>query len=276
MKLRTLKAGCAFLMAAVLASCSAPKEVMYFTDLKTGQENIIPVNPNPLRLQPHDKVTILVITQDARLNALYNLPVARTTLGNSGSDGDMTSNAQGNVSPYTIDSQGNINFPVLGKLHIAGMTREELAEYIRRELISRDLAKNPIVTVEYLNLGVSVLGEVGRPGRIQISREDFTILEALSLAGDITIFGKKDNIRVLREENGVQKVYEIDLNSGKDLTKSPVYFLRQNDVIYVEPNSTKKRNSTPNGNQLLTPGFWISIASFGMTVALFVITLTKK
>lgn len=263
-------------LAMLATSCSAPKEIAYFQDLKPGQENIIPINTSPLRLQPNDKVTIIVSTTDARLNALYNLPVAQTRLSNSSGDGTLNSNTgDGTVMPYTIDSQGNINFPVLGKLHIAGMTREEVAEYIRRELVSRDLAKNPIVTVDYLNLSVSVMGEVNHPGRFAINREDYTILDALSAAGDLSIYGKRDNILVLREENGAQKVYQVDLSSGKDLTKSPVYYLQQNDVIYVEPNATKARTSTPNGNTLLTPSFWISIASFGMTVALFVITLTK-
>ena len=224
---------------------------------------------SPIKLQPNDKVTILVSTTDARLNSLYNLPVARVSLGDAGSGSSM--NGDGNVSPYTIDSQGNINFPVLGKLHIAGMTREELSEYIRRELISRDLAKNPIVTVDYLNLSVSVLGEVGGPGRYPITRDDFTILDALSAAGDLTIFGKRDNIRVLREENGVQKVYTLDISSGKDLTKSPVYYLQQNDVVYVEPNATKARTASPNGNSPLTPAFWMPVASFAMTVALLII-----
>lgn len=277
MKFRKFYIACTFTASLLLASCSAPKDVVYFQDLKPGQENIIPFNTKPLRLQPYDKVSIIVSTQDARLNALYNLPVATTRLGGNSSDGSLSSegSTNGNVAPYTIDTQGNINFPVLGKLHVAGMTREELAEYIRRELISRDLAKNPIVTVEYLNLGVSVLGEVGHPGRIGINRENFTILDALSSAGDLTIYGKRDNIRVYREENGVQKVYEIDLNSGKDITMSPVYYLQQNDLIYVEPNSTKKRTSTPNGNNYLTPSFWISIASFGMTIATFIMALTK-
>ena len=277
MKLKNLYLSGALMATMLVTSCSAPKEVLYFTDLKPGQEVMIPTNQSPLRFQPNDKVIIIVSTQDARLNALYNLPVATTRLGGSDSDGSMTTNnTNGTVAPYTIDSHGDINFPVLGKLHIAGMTREELAEYIRRELISRDLAKNPIVTVDYLNLSVSVLGEVSHPGRFAISRDDYNIIDALSAAGDLTIYGRRDNVMVLREENGTQKVYEIDLNSGKDITKSPVYYLRQNDVIYVEPNKTKRRTSTPNGNSFLTPSFWISIASFGMTTALFVITLTNK
>lgn len=276
MKFRTFYIAGAFSLAMLATSCSAPKEVVYFQDLQPGQEIIIPANTSPLRLQPNDKVTIIVSTPDSRLNALYNLPVATPRLGGSTSDGSLSSGGDnGGVAPYTIDSQGNINFPVLGKLHIAGMTREEVAEYIRRELISRDLAKNPIVTVEYLNLGVSVLGEVGHPGRIGINREDFTILDALSMAGDLTIYGKRENIRVVREENGVQKIYEVDLSSGKNLTQSPVYYLKQNDIIYVAPNETKQRTSTPNGNNFLTPSFWISIASFGMTIATFIIALAK-
>lgn len=226
----------------------------------------------PIKLQPNDKVVIVVSTTDSRLNSLYNLPVATTRLGNSTSNGAInTGSSDGGVAPYTIDSQGNINFPVLGKLHIAGMTREEVAEYVRRELISRDLAKNPIVTVEYLNLCVSVMGEVSSPGRYAIDRENYTILDALSASGDLTIFGKRENVRVLREENGVQKVYAVNLNSGKDLTKSPVYYLQQNDVVYVEPNATKARTSTPNGNSALTPTFWISIASFALTIAVLII-----
>lgn len=258
----------ALVAASLLAGgCSSRKEITYFQDLKPGQTTTITA-ASPIKLQPNDKVLIVVSTTDARLNSLFNLPVPRSSLGETPTQGSgAVSNSDG-VAPYTIDSQGNINFPVLGKLHIAGMTREEVAEYIRRELISRDLAKNPIVTVEYLNLSVTVLGEVGGPGRYTIDREDYTILDAISAAGDLTIFGRRNDIRVLREENGVQRVYSVNLNSGKDLTQSPVYFLRQNDVIYVEPNSTKARTSTPNGNSFMTPSFWISIASFALTIGL--------
>ena len=273
-KVQHLLAAIGFVM--IFSSCSSTKQITYFQDLSNGQENLIPINSNKLKLQPNDKITIIVSTADARLNSLFNLPVTTTRIGGITSDGTTsTTNNDGSIAPYTIDSKGNIDFPVLGKLHIAGMTREEVAEYIRRELISRDLAKNPIVTVNYLNLSVSVMGEVARPGRVGISREDFTILDALSAAGDLTIYGKRDNIRVLREENGKQKVYEIDLNSGKDLVNSPVYYMQQNDVVYVEPNATRARQSTPNGNSILTPAFWMSIASFLMSTATTVILLVK-
>lgn len=263
-------------MAAVImtTSCSSKKQITYFQDLKPGQESVI-ANLSPIKLQPNDKVSIVVSTGDSRLNSLFNLPVARTNISQENSNGKISSNGSESTSPYTLDSQGDINFPVLGKLHVAGMTREELGEYIRRELISRDLAKNPIVTVDYLNLSVTVLGEVGHPGRFAIDREDYTILDALSAAGDLTIFGQRDNIRVLREENGVQRVYDVNLNSGLNLTQSPVYYLQQNDVIYVEPNGTKARQSTPNGNSALTPSFWISIASFAASITTVIISVTK-
>lgn len=255
----------------LLSACSSTKDITYFQDLNPGYESTI-ADITPIKLRPNDKLSIVVSTSDPRLNALFNLPVARQRLSsNPTSDISGAANYDTEITPYTIDKDGNIQFPVLGKLHIGGMTREEVAEYIRRELVSRDLAKNPIVTADFLNLSVSVMGEVSRPGRVGINREDFTILQALAGAGDLTIYGRRDNIRVLREENGVQKVYSVNLNSGKELAKSPVYYLQQNDVVYVEPNATKARQSTPNGNTWLTPTFWISIASFAMTVALLFI-----
>lgn len=274
MKIKSLYLAGAMAAVIMTTSCSSKKQITYFQDLKPGQESVI-ANLSPIKLQPNDKVSIVVSTGDSRLNSLFNLPVARTSISQGNSNGKVSSGGSESTSPYTLDSQGDINFPVLGKLHVAGMTREELAEYIRRELISRDLAKNPIVTVEYLNLSVTVLGEVGHPGRFAIDREDYTILDALSAAGDLTIFGQRDNIRVLREENGVQRVYDVNLNSGLNLTQSPVYYLQQNDVIYVEPNGTKARQSTPNGNSALTPSFWISIASFAASITTVIISISK-
>ncbi|MDE7180797.1 MAG: polysaccharide export protein [Muribaculaceae bacterium] len=265
---------CTAAAGILLASCAAPKNISYFNDMLPGQEMTLP-GYTPVSLQPNDKLTIIVSTGDSRLNALYNLPVAENRIspqpGSATTLSAVQSTGSGNIASYTIDSKGDINFPVLGKLHIAGMNREQVAEYIRRELISRDLAKNPIVTVEYLNLCVSVMGEVASPGLYSFNNDNFTILEALAAAGDLTIYGQRNNVRVLREEDGKQKVYEVDLNSGAQLAQSPVYYLRQNDVVYVEPNATKARMATPNGNNVLTPSFWISIGSFAVTLAVLLI-----
>lgn len=273
MHFKTLLTMASVAIIAMASSCSSSKEISYFQDLKDGQQTPIAM-VSPIRFMPHDKLSIIVSTGDTRLNTLFNLPVGRINVGttpSTASTGVVEAQGSESVAPYTIDSKGDIDFPILGKLHIEGMTREEVSEYIRRELISRDLVKNPIVTVEYLNLAVTVMGEVSNPGRYKIDREDYSILDALSAAGDLTIFGIRDNVRVLREENGMQKVYEVNLNNGKSLAQSPVYYMQQNDVIYVEPNKTKARQSTPNGNNVLTPTFWISIASFIASIAVLII-----
>lgn len=255
------------------SSCSTPKGITYFEDLQAGQQLTLP-SVKPIKLQPNDKLSIIVSTGDARLNAMFNLPVARKQIGMPNEALIQNGTIDG-TAPYTIDSKGDISFPELGTLHVAGMTREQLAEYIRRELMSRDLAKNPIVTVDYLNLSVTVLGDVTNPGRYPISREDYTILDAIGAAGDLAITGKRDNVKVLRDENGVQKVYEVNLNESQDLTKSPVYYLQQNDVVYIQPNATKARMSTPSGNSTLSTGFWISVASLATSVGVLIINVSK-
>ena len=150
------------------------------------------------------------------------------------------------------------------------MTREEVAAYIKKELQSHDLIKDPVVIVEYMNLSISVMGEVNRPGRYNIEKDELTILDALSQAGDLTIFGKREKVLVLRKENGKQRVYGINLCSGEHLYTSPVYYLQQNDVVYVEPNETKSRQSTVNGNNVRSTSFWISLASLLTSIAVLV------
>ncbi len=167
-------------------------------------------------------------------------------------------------------------FPVLGKLHIGGMRREQVATYITEELVSRDLVKDPVVTVEFGNTGISVIGEVASPGRYEFNKDRVTIIDALAMAGDLTQNGQRENVMVLRElDNGNQQAYRIDLTDATQLASSPVFYLQQNDVIYVEPNDKKKRETTPNGNTPYTPSFWVSMGSFAVTIATLVITLTR-
>ncbi|MEO3519325.1 polysaccharide export protein, partial [Phocaeicola vulgatus] len=157
-----------------------------------------------------------------------------------------------------------------GKLHVQDMTREEVAVYIKKELQSHDLIKDPVVTVEFMNLSVNVMGEVNRPGRYNIDKDHLTILDALSQAGDLTIYGKREKVLVLRNENGKQRVYGINLCSADHLYSSPVYYLQQNDVVYVEPNDTKARQSTVNGNNVRSTSFWISLASLLTTISVLI------
>lgn len=165
-----------------LGACSTSKEVTYFQDLRPGESELTLTDPVEIKIQPKDKLSILVNSQDLRLTNLFNLPVVSQQIGVEGSSGTNRG-----VSGYTVDSKGNIDFPVLGEIHIAGMTREEVAAYVKKELQSHDLIKDPVVTVEYMNLSIAVMGEVNNPGRYNIDKDNITILDALSQAGDLTI-----------------------------------------------------------------------------------------
>lgn len=250
----------------LLGSCSTSKKISYFQDLRPGESELTLAAPIEIKIQPKDKLFILVSSQDPRLMNLFNLPIVSQQVGLEGSN---SSSSRG-VSGYTVDAKGNIDFPVLGELHIAGLTREEVAARIKSELQSHDLIKDPVVTVEYMNLGIAVMGEVNRPGRYNIDKDNITILDALSLAGDLTIFGKREKVLVLRREDGRQRVYGVNLCSAEYLYSSPVYYLQQNDVVYVEPNDTKARQATVNGNNVRSTSFWISLTSLLTTIAVLI------
>ena len=271
--------GVAFL-AIVLGACT-PKNVTYIQDFN---EDLVIENAKrkAMRVQPEDKLSIVVHSKDPELAALFNLPVVANNVNSTGamSSGSGTRqrnyNVSNGISSYTVSPEGNIDFPVLGTLHIGGMTRNEVSAFIKGELIGRNLIKDPTVTVEFLNSGVSVLGEVRAPGRYDMNRDNITVLEALALAGDLTIQGKRENVKVVREESdGSIHVYQLDLTKGSKMMENPGYFLKQNDVVYVEPTDYRKRETTVNGNSALSTGFWISAASLLTSIAVLVVNLTK-
>ena len=251
--------------AGLVAGCSAPQNIVYFQDT-TDREISTDVQPSQIRFRPEDEISIIVNCPSAELMAQFNLPYITRRIGQSGASSLTASGNNTGVCGYTVNADGDIDFPVIGRIHIAGLTRNEVAALIKKELQSRDLVKDPVVTVEFMNLTISVMGEVARPGRYSIARDHVTILDALAQAGDLTITGRRDNIRVIREEGGVQKTYLLDLRSAEGLTKSPAYYLNQNDVIYVEPNEMRTRQSTVNGNTVMSASFWISIASLAATL----------
>ena len=255
------------LMVLAAVSCSTPKEISYFQDLQPGVTELTITDPVEIKVRPKDKLSILINAQDQKLTNMFNLPIVSQQIGQESTGSSGTSRG---VSGYTVDTDGYINFPVLGKIRVEGMTREQIAEYLTGQLKEQELIKDPVVTVEFMNLGVSVLGEVNRPGRISINRDNLTILDALSEAGDLTIFGKREKVLVLRQENGKQRVYGINLCSADQLYTSPVYYLQQNDVVYVEPNDTKSRQSTVNGNTVRSTSFWISLASLITSIAVLI------
>lgn len=262
------------LVGLALASCTSPKNIAYFQDVMPGQ-SLQPLSVYDIRIKPQDKISILVSTQDAGLSALFNLVQVQNRLTSNTPVSVSNYSSESRTSYYTVDDNGDINFPVLGKLHIGGMKRSEVAEFIEKKLINEDLVKQPVVTVEFINTGVSVLGEVARPGRYEFNKDRLTILEALSMAGDLKNTGKRENVRVVRDTPNGNVTYMIDLTNASDLYKSPAFYLQQEDIIYVEPNEKAKRETTAAGNTIYTPGFWISVGSLGVTIATLVVTLTR-
>lgn len=267
-------------LALILGACT-PKNITYMQDLN---ETVViqDAKRKAMLVQPEDKLSIVVHSKDPELAALFNLPVVAGNSRNMGlknGSGNVQKNytSSEGMSVYTVSPEGTIEFPVLGTLHIAGMTRNEVAAFIKGELIGRNLIKDPTVIVEFVNSGVSILGEVKSPGRYDMSRDNITVLEAIAMAGDLTIQGKRENVKVVREEtDGSIHIYELDLTEGNKMMSSPGFFLKQNDVVYVEPTDYKKRETTVNGNSALSTSFWISAASFLTSVAVLVVNLTKK
>ena len=256
---------------ALLSSCNASKEVVYFQDMRPGESEIKMPEVKSILVRPEDKISIIVNSRDPQLTDLFNLPYVSRQLGESSFTGGMTRGTSQGVSGYTVDANGEIDFPVLGKIKVAGLQREDIAKYIKQELISRNLVKDPVVTVEFMNLCISVMGEVNTPGRFSIDRDRVTILDALSMAGDLTIYGNRSKVMVMRQEGDTQRVYGVNLTSGTHVYSSPVYYLQQNDVVYVEPNHVKARQSTVNGNNVRSTSFWISLASLLTSVAILIV-----
>ena len=242
----------------VLSACGTPQQIAYFQDFNQNPDTLVNLKSAVITAKPTDKLYIGVKSKDPQISQLFNLTGTAST-----------SSIAKDAYYYTVDSKGNIDFPVLGTVHVANLSREQVAEKIKKALIDASLVKDPVVTVGLSNLHYSVMGEVNHPGQFAIEDEKVTILDAISNAGDLTITGVRDDVMVLRQENGHQKIYKINLCSGKDVFSSPVYYLQQNDVVYVSPNDTKKRTSTVNGNTIQSTGFWLSVSSLAVAILTF-------
>lgn len=256
---------CSLLVAFMLFSCATPDKIAYFQDT-AGQDKTINLPQATIRLQPGDMISIIVNTKDAESASMLNLPYVTNRLGAASKDGSY-SNSQ--MSGYTLDPNGDIDFPIVGKISLKGLTRSEASAKVKKVLLDNHLVSdvfNPVVTVEFMNLGISIMGEVARPGHFALNKDNLNILDALSMAGDLTIYGNRENVRVIRTEGDVQKTYNVDLTSAESTLNSPVYYLKQDDIIYVEPNDVKMRQSTVNGNNVRSTAFWISLASLFATI----------
>lgn len=257
------KWGCIAFVLCVLAGCASQKQISYLQDVPDDYRQKI-TQDYDLKIHPDDLLSIMVNSKDPELAQMFNLPMVSYQIANSNTG---YAGGQNRVLGYLVDKEGYIDFPQLGVIKVQGMTRTELTKYIKKQLIEKGLMKDPIVTIQFLNFKVSVLGEVNRPGTFEITSDCITLLDALSLAGDLTVYGQRENVKVIREENGERVVASLDLRN-KDLLSSPYYYLQQNDVVYVEPNKVKAGQREINQNR--TIGTFASILSVMVSLAVLI------
>lgn len=248
---------------ALVASCGSVKNIAYIQDVPLNVEQAIAESKN-ITLQANDMISIVVSSKDSELSTLFNLPRVQRAIG------DNYSTSTGEISLYIIDSEGYIDFPLLGKIEVAGKKREEVAAFIKESLISEQLIKDIVVTVNFMNLSFSVLGEVSKPGQYKIDKDKITLLDAISQAGDLTIYGLREEILLTREVDGKRITYSIDLTSA-DTFNSPAFYIQQNDVIYVKPNTMRANQSTVNANNVKSTSFWLSLSSLLTTVLILIL-----
>lgn len=247
-------------MAVFFTACTSTKKIIYLQDVVPLKQQEIEQKYEVI-IHSDDLLAIMVNSRDPELAMPFNMPMVTFQLGTLGSSG------QQRVLGYLVDTNGDIDFPILGRIHAEGLTRMQLTELIKNKLIEGDLIKDPIVTVQFLNFKISVMGEVSRPGSFTISGDRITLLEALSMAGDLTIYGRRDRVGAIRENNGKRTILFHDLRSA-DIFNSPCYYLQQNDIVYVEPNKAKSGQSSINQNNSI--GVWVSVISLLTTIAVLI------
>jgi len=243
------------LICCFFTSCVSTQKSVYFKNLPDTVIAPVKGNFEPV-IQKNDVLQIIVSSMNPEDVIVFNAP-SMASPGTAGGGPQVTG--------YLVNEQGFIEYPVLGQVKAAGLTKEQLTTYLRDELNNRKLMKDPVVSVRFLNYRVTVLGEVSRPGVFAINNERMSIMEALGIAGDITIYGKKDNVLLIREVDGQRTIKRLNLNSD-DILSSPYYYLQSNDVVYVEP--TKARVANASGNRQ-------TISIILSSISLFVIILDR-
>jgi polysaccharide export outer membrane protein len=253
-------------IALLLNSCGSSKKVAYFQNI----DEISLAASRGLydaKIMPKDLLTITVHTTDPAAASPFNL-IVRRSMGNDNS----ISTTGGSLQGYLVDNDGDIDFPIIGKLHVVGLTKRQCENLIREKIIPYlSKTENPVITVRMSSYKVTVLGEVGHPGSFSVGQEKINILEALAQAGDLSIYGKRDNVLLIREDNTGQKhQYRLNLNDA-NLINSPLYYLQQNDVVYVEPNTVKAKNSDIGSSTTI----WFSFISIATSVASLLVNILR-
>lgn len=254
------------LMILMLASCASSKKVAYFQNAVDGvverSEGLYDA-----KIMPKDILTITVSTTNPEAATPFNLTISNTL----NATGQMYSGS-GVLQTYLVDNNGEIEYPVVGKIKVAGLTKNECQELVKSKIkafLAED--EDPIVTVRMSSYRVTIIGEVRSPGVIPVGTEKMSILEALASAGDLTIYGKRDNVMLIREEaNGQKTVHRLNLNDA-NIISSPYYYLQQNDIVYVEPNGVQAKNSAIGSSTTI----WFSFVGIVTSVASLLVNILR-
>lgn len=253
-------------LCMTLGSCGSSKQIAYFQNADSlnyaASKGLFDA-----KIMPKDLLTITVSTTDPKAATPFNLSVTNT-LNATG----YLSTGAGSLQTYLVDNDGFINFPVVGQLKVGGMTKRQCENYIRDKILPyMSKTENPIVTVKMASFKVAVAGEVKAPGVFNVDQEKISVIEALARAGDLTIYGKRGNVLLIREDaTGEKSVHRLNLNDA-NLINSPYYYLQQNDYLYVEPNSVQAKNSAIGSSTTI----WISVVSILTSVASLVVNVLK-
>lgn len=256
------------LLVLLLCSCNSRQKIVY---IQQAEQTGVFANATPYEahIAPDDRLTILVTCSDLELAVPFNLQRPQASLNEGG--GSNSTNYQDNENLYyRVDAEGCILFPSIGRLKVLGMTRSELSEYLMSYLRDNGYIQDPLVNVAFVGAHYSVLGEVNAPGRIEMKQDRVTLFEALASAGDMTIYGERDKVRLLRQTAEGQQVVSLNLKDPQVLS-SPYYYIHNGDVIYVEPNGTRAANREVSSLQTLA----ISVTSILITVASLIVTITR-
>ncbi len=242
-----------------LVSCASKEDIVYFNGINSS-DNIIGLESYSPTYHIEDELIIVVNALDPEAARPFNKVTVNV------SQDMIDARGRERLLTYRVDSEGNINFPVLGKIKLAGLNREQATKFIQKKLT--DYIKDPIVDIETVNYKITVLGEVSRPGTYTTTNERITLLEALAMAGDLTIYGERENVLVIQDYDGKKTYTRVNLKSN-ELFESPVYYLSQNDVVYVEPNKTQAKASSigPSTNVIFsTLGILLSTTALILTI----------
>ena len=255
--------------ALVMSSCAVPTNIAYFQNRLVDQPEKIDKHAG-IVIQPKDMLSIVVSSRNPELVVMFNLPVVSYQAGS-----ETVNSGYQKLIGYVVDNDGYIDFPVLGRIKVAGMTRWELSEMIKDRLLDEGYLSDAVVTVEFMNFKVSVIGEVNSPGTYTIEGDKVTVLQAISLARDLTIFGQRENVTVIRERDGQRTMYQINL-CDVSMFDSPAYYLQQNDIVYVEPSEIKARQSTTDDKGLRMTSIFVSGGSLLVSIATMIISLVTR